>query len=157
MYNFREATDSDFGKICNLIKSKQELFLVFPKGNYPLTVEQVQELAQQRKELTVMECNNTIVGFANFYNFKQAHSAFIGNVIIDKKYRGKGLGKKLILHMLKIAEEKFKLAEIRISVFNENTTALLLYLNFGFVPYAIEEKKDPQSNRVVLIHLKKEL
>ena len=154
MHKFRETTEKDFEGICKLIKNKEDLFLVYPSGSYPFTVAQVRELSQVRIELTVIEDKNKIIGFANFYNYEEHKSAFIGNVVIDEKYRGRGLGKELISNMLKIAHEKYKLPEIKISVFNANTPALLLYLSFGFVPYDIEEKKDLKGKRVALIHMK---
>lgn len=150
---FREATDNDFNGICSLIKSEEELFLVYPSGKYPFTVEQVRELSQVRKELTVAVDDGEIIGFANLYNYESAKSAFIGNVVISKSHRGRGLGKKIVSHMLKMAFEKYHLPEVKISVFSENIPALLLYSDFGFVPYEIEERKDPKGGRVALIHM----
>jgi len=57
--------------------------------------------------------------------------------------------------MLKTAFEKHKLAEIKISVFSDNTPALLLYSGFGFSPCEIEERRYPSGRRVALIHMKK--
>lgn len=154
MYKLREATEKDFESICKLIKTKEELYRVYPNGKYPFTIDQVKELSQVRRELTVLINNQEIIGFANFYNHEPKKSAFIGNVIIDKAYRGKGLGKKIISYMLKKASEKYQLKQIKISVFNENTPALLLYSSFGFVPYEIEERRNPENNKVALIHMK---
>jgi len=98
MYKYRKATENDFEAICNLIKSKQELFLIYPNGQFPLTVAQLNELAKVRKELTVMVKDSTIIGFANLYNYKQNESAFIGNVVIDKNHRGRGLGKNCFIY-----------------------------------------------------------
>jgi len=155
MCKYREATENDFEGICNLIKSKEELFLVYPKGQFPLTVAQLRELSRVRKELTVAIEGNKIIGFANLYNYKQDESAFIGNVVIDKSHRGKGLGKEIVSYMLKQADIKHNLTEVMISVFSENTPALLLYSGFGFAPYEIEERKNQQGKRVALIHMKK--
>jgi len=156
MCKFRPATEKDFAGICRLIKSKEELFLVYPSAQYPFTVEQVRELSRARKELTVAVEENKIIGFANFYNYEAKKSAFIGNVVIDKDHRGRGSGKELVAYMLKTALEKHKLAEIRISVFSDNTPALLLYSGLGFSPYKIEERRHPSGRRVALIHMKKE-
>lgn len=156
MWEFREATVEDFEGICGLIESKEELFLVYPSGKYPFTVEQIVELAQVRKELTIATESNEIIGFANLYDYDPGKSVFIGNVVVDKKHRGKGIGKEIILYMQKVAFEKFKLPEIRISVFSENTPAMLLYSGLGFVPYDIEERKDSSCKRVALVHMKKE-
>lgn len=115
----------------------------------------IAELSELRKDLSVLLDNNKIIGFANFYNFKPNNSAFIGNVIIDKNYRSKGLGKLLISYMLNMAYDKYNLPEVKISVFSENTRALLLYSGFGFTPYEIEDKINTQGKRVALIHMKK--
>ena len=154
MYKYREATENDFEGICNLIKSKEELFLVYPNGQFPLTVAQLKELSKARKELTVAIGGAKIIGFANLYNYKKNESAFIGNVVIDKIHRGRGLGKEIVSYMLEQAHIKHNLPEVRISVFSENTPALLLYSGFGFTPYEIEERKNQQGKRVALIHMK---
>jgi len=152
----RNIKKEDFQDICKLIKNEEELFLVYPNGSYPLTVSQIEELSEKRKDLTVMEKENEIIGFANYYDFQPLKFAFIGNVIIDVKHRYIGLGKKLVTHMLSTAFEKHNLPEIRISVFNSNTRALLLYSSMGFTPYDIESKIDSLGTKVALIHMKKE-
>ncbi len=37
MCEFRLATEDDFEGICRLVKSEEELFLVYPGGKYPFT------------------------------------------------------------------------------------------------------------------------
>jgi len=156
MCTYREATEEDFEGVCHLIKSKEELFLAYPNGQFPLTVDQLKELSKQRKELTVAVEENKIIGFANLYNYKQNDSAFIGNVVIEKTHRGKGLGKKTIIYMLEQAYTKYNLPEVRISVFSDNNIALLLYSGIGFIPYEIEERNSLDGKRVALIHMKME-
>jgi ribosomal protein S18 acetylase RimI-like enzyme len=41
-----------------------------------------------------------------------------------------------------------------ISCFNQNTAGLLLYKKFGFEPFDIEERKDPNGQRTALIHMR---
>lgn len=155
MSKIREATERDFEGICNLIQSKEELFLVYPNGKYPFTIDQIIELAQVRKELSVLIEDKKIIGFANFYNYEPLKSVFIGNVVIDGNYRSRGMGKEIISYMLKVAYEKHNLPEVRISVFNENSKALLLYSGLGFSPYEIEEKKNIQGERAALMHMRR--
>jgi ribosomal protein S18 acetylase RimI-like enzyme len=154
MYIFREANERDIDGIAKLITSKEELFYVHPKGRYPFTVDQVRELFRTRKELTVAVNGNEIIGFANLYDYVPEKSAFIGNVVIDKRFRGKGVGKDIVSRMLKLCYNKHNLKEVRISVFTDNTPALLLYNSLGFIPYELEERENPQGNRVALLHLK---
>lgn len=110
--------------------------------------------SKSRKELTVVVVKNRIVGFANLYDYKENESAFIGNVVVEKGYRNKGLGREIVSYMLNLAFNKHHLSTIRISVFSENTSALLLYSSLGFLPYGIEERKNQEGNRVALIHMK---
>ena len=157
MWKFREAVENDYAGICCLIKTEDELFMVYPNGHYPLTIDQVKKLSQIRKELTVaVDEEGEVIGFANLYNFERGKTAFIGNVVIDPGYRGKGLGKAIISHILEKAFGHYDLPEVQISVFSENTPALFLYSSFGFVPYGIEERCDPKGKRVALIHMKLE-
>ena len=157
MYNYRPATKEDFEGICKLIKSKEELFLVYPNGKFPLTINQLEKLYKERKELSVIVENNEIIGFANLYNYVPEKYAFVGNVIIECIYRGRGLGKEIISYLTNIAQNKYNLPELRISVFSENTPAMLLYAGIGFVPYEIEERENSNGKRVALVHMKKVL
>ncbi len=153
-FQVREATEKDYKGICNLIVSEEELFMIYLNGKYPLTIDQLIDLSKVRKELTVLTDEGRIIGFANLYNYEKNKCAFIGNVVISKKYRGRGAGKEIVAYMLNIARDKYNLPEIKISVFSENTTALLLYSGFGFMPYEVEERKNHKGKRVALIHMK---
>ena len=154
MCEYRVATKNDFSKICALVTNEEELFWVYPSGQFPLTVDQLMKLSRERKDLTVVVENERIIGFANLYNHIQGKSAFIGNVVIDKCNRGKGIGRNLILYMLERARKIHNLNEVHISVFNENTPALLLYSTLGFTPYGMEERSNPKGKKVLLIHMK---
>ena len=150
----REATPDDFNSISKLIKNKQELFYIYPSGEFPLTHAQIKELYEVRRDFTVLIQKDKIIGFANLYDYLENRFVFIGNVVIDKAYRGQGKGKKLISHMISLAKNLYLLPEVRISVFADNTDALLLYMDFGFELYAKETKKDYQNDDVLLLHLK---
>jgi ribosomal protein S18 acetylase RimI-like enzyme len=149
----REATFDDFENIVRLVPSPEELFLVYPAGTYPFTVAQLQALAAVRKELTVGVIGQELVGFANLYGLQAGHCAFIGNVVIGRSFRGEGLGRRLVDHMVHTAFKKYDLPEVRISVFSENTPALLLYASLGFKPYAVEARQHPSGRRAALIHM----
>jgi len=150
----RPATEADYPAICALVRSEAELFLVWPSGRYPLSVAQLQRLAETREALTVMVIGDQVVGFANYYDYEAGEKAFIGNVVIAAHRRGQGLGRMLVEHMLAQGFGEHALRELRISVFNQNTPALLLYSRLGFMPYGIEERKDSAGKNVALIHMK---
>ncbi|HEB58953.1 MAG TPA: N-acetyltransferase [Gammaproteobacteria bacterium] len=152
---FRPATEADEVAICDLINSREELFLVYPGGRFPLTPRQLRELAQCRRALTVGETSTGIVAFANLYNFIDAQHAFIGNLIVARHWRGRGVGRALLAHMVHLAGEEYGLEEVRISVFADNTPAVLLYAAEGFLPFDVEERRDPDGHRRALLHMQK--
>ena len=63
--------------------------------------------------------------------------------------------KNVVSTAIEKAFAKYALPEVHISVFSDNIPALLLYAGFGFIPYDIEEKTEPNGNRAALIHMKK--
>jgi ribosomal protein S18 acetylase RimI-like enzyme len=129
------------------------LFLVYPKGEHPFTVEQLRFLAETRKELTVAVENGEVIGFANLYDIQPRLWAFIGNVIVAKTSRGRGVGRALVAYMIRQAFALYDIKEVRISVFEQNAPALSLYRDMNFKPYSIEERTTPSGSRTELIHM----
>jgi len=149
----REARSSDFEFITRLVHSKSELFWVYPRGRYPLTVTQLQALSEERCDLTVATEVGTVVGFANLYNLEPGHSVFIGNVVVDQRLRGQGIGQALVTHMVNLALDKYAVQQVFISVFSDNIPALLMYARLGFRPSVVEERCDWDGRRVALLHM----
>ena len=154
LIDFRPATVDDYADIAGLISSDEKLFLVYPNGRFPFTVERVVELATQRRELNVATAGREVIGLVNLYDYQTGALAFVGNVVIAREYRGRGLGRRLLMHMIERSFEELALRELRISVFNTNTPALLLYKDLGFCPYAIEQRVDVSGQCVALIHMR---
>lgn len=148
---------SDLEKICQLPQNKEELFFMFPKADYPLSVEQLEAIVTNRSDSTVILYDNEIVGFANFYEVKENNYCSIGNVIVCSNFRNKGIGKYLVETMESIALEKYNVREIHISCFNTNTKGILLYSKLGYTPYEIEERLDKEGRKVALIKMKRKI
>lgn len=153
MVEFVPATEQHYAAVGNLVTSPEELYLVYPSGHYPWDSRQLGAIATQRHDLTVGLVDNTVVAFANFYDLEPQKLAFIGNVIVARAYRGQGIGKALIKHMVSICQQKYQ-ATPHISVFNSNTRALLLYAELGFKPYDVEPRKNLTDDTVAMIHLR---
>lgn len=149
----RETTPEDYEAIVRLVPSRGELFLVYPKGRHPFSVEQLRALAEVRKDLTVAVRDGQVIGFANLYDVRPGQWSFVGNVIVGRAFRGEGVGRTLLIHMVRLAFARYGVQEVRVSVFSENTPALLLYAGLGFRPFGIEERGDPSGRRVALIHM----
>jgi len=152
--SFRTVVEDDFQAICDLMTTEEELFLIYAQGKYPLTVEQVRKLVGIRMEPTMMLHDGIVAGFGNFYRYRKKRSVFIGNIVVDKSLRGKGLGNRLVNHMIKLAFNKYDLPMVKIHVYNRNLTALLLYHALGFKPYAMKLDKDYKGDPVMLLSLR---
>lgn len=149
----RQANDADYPSIINMLSNRDELFLVFPRASHPFDQAQMQSLSQDREYLTVLTVENEVAGFANFYDINEDRFAFIGNVIVHRDFRGRGLSRRLLACMMDIGFNKLRVPELRVSVFSHNTPAVLLYNNIGFKPYAIEQRRDFDDNPVALLHM----
>lgn len=148
----RPATPADFERIASLTKSPAELYLVYPSGQFPWDVAQLNALYTKRSDFTVAETDGQIAAFANLYQVKPGESAFIGNVIVDSAYRGLGIGRQLTQHMIRVCRDNYT-AIPHLSVFGFNAPAMLMYAGLGFVPYAVEARQDLQGKPVALIHM----
>ena len=102
----RPVTENDLQIICGFPQNASELFFLFPKADFPLAPSQLQEAIAQRSDSTVVELDNEVVAFANFYRSETDGVCSIGNVIVSPAARGRGVGSYLIKHMAHLAFSK---------------------------------------------------
>ena len=153
MIEIRAATTDDLLPISRIIPNQYELFRVYPKGQYPFTLQQVEQLYDERFEFTVVCDEDNIIGFANLYDREQDQYAYIGNVFIRPDCRGKGLGKLVLQYMIQAVFEKYHFAEARLSVFADNQPAINLYRQYGFKEFSQEQRTDPNNDKKILLHM----
>ena len=70
-----------------------------------------------------------LVGFLHFYDKNSV--SWIGHLVVFPRHKGKGIGKALVKHYLKIRSEQ-GFANFQQWVVSDNTSAQNLYRNFGF-------------------------
>ena len=87
---------------------------MYPKAEFPLTVEQLQKSVDDRFDSTVVLSDKVVAGFANFYEAKSGQYCSIGNVIVNPLFRGKGAGIYLISIMESIAIKNYNATETHI-------------------------------------------
>lgn len=153
----RPVQPADIATLCSFPQSADELFYMFPKATYPLTPTQLSEAIEQRSGSTVIEADDVIVGFANFYKAEKGGVCALGNVVVATTARGQGVARYLVERMIDLAREEFAAREVWVSCFNHNTAGLLLYPQLGFVPFGIEERRAPDGSRVALVQMKQVL
>jgi ribosomal protein S18 acetylase RimI-like enzyme len=152
-YRFINATPAHYEAIISLIKSPEELFLIFPSAVWPVDVTQLIQLLRERTELTVILDGEQVIGFANLYSNLSGSEIFIGNVVIAHDYRGKGVGRKLLQTMCSKVFDYYA-KEVHITVFNNNLPALKLYDSLGFKPYEMELRNAPIGEQAMAIHMR---
>ena len=157
VYTHREARLDDLSQISTFPQNAMELYFMYPKATFPLTYEQLKINFDNRANGTVFLSDETVVAFANLYDIEPGKQCFLGNVIINPPFRGKGVGEYLLKTMAEIGVEQYQAKELHLTCFNTNTPGLLLYLKTGFTPYALEKRTDFEGKSLLAIHLKKTL
>lgn len=78
----RISTDEDLQSIIQLPEDEISLFYMFPKATFPLTIEQLKEVINNRFESTVFLLDDQIIGYANIYFYADEKEPYIGNVLL---------------------------------------------------------------------------
>lgn len=76
----------------------------------------------------------TLIGFAMYGLFLENSSTqvWLDRLLIDKKYQGKGYGKKATIMLLEKLSIEYNQKRIYLSVYNINKVAIRLYKEIGF-------------------------
>jgi len=97
-------------------------------------------------------------GIANLYiqpYKKLAHQSLFA-IIVDEKFRGKKIGTQLLIELLALAKDKFKMEFVHLEVY-EGNPAIRLYERFGFVRYGSQRHfvKDESGYKSKILMQKK--
>jgi ribosomal protein S18 acetylase RimI-like enzyme len=157
MYTYRFAIPNDYPVICTFPQNAQELFAMYPVGKYPLTPEQMVEAVKTRLNPTVVLNGDRVVGYANFYGLEEAVKCYLGNVIVDPSFRGKGAAAELIQVMIRQAKEDLKVRKLQLVCHNTNVTGLLFYKKLGFKPFSLHPMKNHLGDTIVGISMEIDL
>ena len=88
-----------------------------------------QELQNANSEYFVALESNEMVGFAGIWT--AIDDIHITNIVTKKSHRNRGIGTKLLEHLIKIAKQK-GLSSLTLEVNQTNTSAILLYEKHHF-------------------------
>jgi GNAT superfamily N-acetyltransferase len=136
-------------KIRNTTKEDVPLILQFIKeiaeyeklSHEVITTEKVlmESLFGEKKsaEVVIGELEGKPVGYAiffhNFSTFLGKKGLYLEDLFVKPEYRGKGFGKKLLLHLVKIAKDR-KCGRMEWSVLDWNKPAIEFYESLGAKP-----------------------
>ena len=132
---------------CTRLAELMNQYITDPMGGgEPLTKRQqlhlVDGLANHPSSFVLFACHSDeIVGlatcFINFSTFKVRPYINVHDIVVDTAYRGKGVGRAIMVHIEEIAREK-KYCKVNLEVREDNIAAQALYKSFGF-----EDSKPP--------------
>ncbi len=137
-FGIRIATENDIPIILSLIRE----LAVYEKLEHELIA--TEELMRQSlfcekpaAEVLIAEYEDTPVGYAlffhNFSTFLGKKGLYLEDLFIKPHYRGKGFGKALLLHVVRLAKER-NCGRVEWSVLNWNQPAIDFYKSLGAVP-----------------------
>lgn len=137
----RKATKEDANSLISYIQSiaGESDFLTFGEGEFNLTIEQEEGFIEECLKSENMLCiiatmNDKIVGNLSFRVGQKPrikHTGELG-VSVLKDYWGLGIGKYLMLYLIKWAKESNIVTKINLRVREDNEKAIKLYKNLGF-------------------------
>jgi ribosomal protein S18 acetylase RimI-like enzyme len=132
----REARESDLLTIGNLTLELIEAMGDTEGIDIKLIAENCRNLlSEANSHILVAEIKRVVVGFVNFTTRKtilhRGLSGLIDELIIDKSYRGKGIGKQLLSGAIKKSRQ-LGCCEVEVSTEKTNTKAREFYRQCGF-------------------------
>lgn len=132
----RSADRSDIPAILNLINELAE----YEKLSDQVTATEkiLEENLFNRKfaEVLIAEYDNEIAGqalfFHNFSTFIGKPGIYLEDIYVRPKFRGKGIGKEILLRLIKIAEER-NCGRVEWAVLDWNESAISFYKKLGAI------------------------
>ena len=114
--------------------TNDQIKMLFEQLNAFITQLNAEEVIK-KNETVFIGCwhENKIVGMALMATYKviSGHKGMIEDVVVNEHYRGKGIGKKLMLALLKEADT-MNLDEILLFTGHHRKAAISLYTSLGF-------------------------
>ncbi|MYL70564.1 GNAT family N-acetyltransferase [Halobacillus litoralis] len=115
-------------------------YLLTTEEEFQLTVEQQKDFIKkivndEGKLAIVAEYRGDIVGFLDFHNGNKKRIKHQGNfgMSVSASFRGKGIGKALLIGLLNWAKMNPFIEKVSLEVFASNTNAIFLYEKVGFI------------------------
>lgn len=126
-------------------KFKTELRFIENKNIHSLTNLKNFVKKNQNKDtiiIGVFNKNNKHIGNIKFDNINRNDSScYLGIIIGDKKYRGKGYSKNIIFGAIKLLKKNFNIDYVYLGVNQNNMRARIAFFNSGFNFYKKKNKK----------------
>lgn len=91
-------------------------------------------------EIRILNRTDALVTFMRENSHKTSHKGNVFGMYVAPKFRGLGLGKLLLIELIRRAKNCDGLEQINLTVVSENNSAKKLYKSLGFKVYGVEKK-----------------
>ena len=108
------------------------------------------ELENKNSYYIIAKKDETIVGFAGIIDTVDQYE--ITNIVVKKKYRNEGIGTLLLNNIIDFVKNSKK-GKLYLEVNNNNTSAIALYKNHGFIKCGIRKKYYNNTDDAILMLL----
>lgn len=137
-FKVRNATENDVLEILQLIKEIAEYEKLAHEVIATESIIRESLFGKQKSaEVVIGEFENKIAGYAlffhNFSTFLGRKGLYLEDLFVRPEYRGRSFGKKLLLHLVKIAKER-NCGRMEWSVLDWNKPAIEFYESLGAKP-----------------------
>lgn len=126
------------------LEREPQAFGESPEEHRAKSIEQVQTRLRQAETFVIGAfVEGQLVGTAGFFrsqNLKERHKGHIWGVYVTEAWRGKGIGRKMLLALLKKARKQPGVERILLMVATSQTAARQLYLALGFESFGCERR-----------------
>ncbi|WP_261129741.1 GNAT family N-acetyltransferase [Bacillus sp. Marseille-Q3570] len=98
--------------------------------------EWIERISENPRDIMIVaEIDGKVVGWIVFISQERKRMAHTGSfgVMVQKEYRGSGIGKQLLEEMLAWAKENPLIEKVSLGVFSTNHRAIAIYESLGFV------------------------
>lgn len=153
-FTFRPMDEADYDVLPRLISGPGEASLVFWETADPTSLQAIRDLLQARQDQTVAESRGRVVGLGALYEVEEGKQGYVGPVLVDPRYRGHGVGSRLMSHLLDTAFRRHRLREVRARVLGENEDGIVLFSEMGFIPYSNEERPGRDGRNHVVVQMR---
>ena len=139
--SIRSAIEADAVKLLELKKAviRSGSFLLFEEPEFKQTLEELKRFISERTRSAsslcfLAETDNEVIGCLDLYASDLMRISHYANlsVMIAESFRGRGVGKALIVTAIDWARHHSGLESLRLRVHGSNTSAIALYRKLGF-------------------------
>lgn len=146
-FNIREATSDDAKAILAHVRgviAEPDVCATWDLDEFNYTLDEERKIiadcnAAENSRFFVAMADESVIGLIVAHGGKRRanrHEAVL-SISVDRAWRGRGVGKALMLHVIDWARQTGILTRLELRVFTRNTPAIKLYEDVGFATEGI--------------------